>query len=46
MLDFVIGPENYHPIEYQLYYMNLRRNAEERVGAYLRAHTPAPRALP
>jgi pimeloyl-ACP methyl ester carboxylesterase len=38
ILDFVIGPENYHPIEYQLYYVNLRRNAEERVGAYLRAH--------
>jgi hypothetical protein len=36
VLDFVIGPENYHPIEYQLYYLNLRRNAEERVGAWLR----------
>ena len=36
MLDFVIGPENYHPIDYQLYYMNLRRNAQDRVSAYLR----------
>ena len=36
LLDFVIGPENYHPIEYQLYYMNLRSNAEARVAAYLR----------
>ena len=41
VLDFVIGPENYHPIEYQLYYMNLRRNAEERVSAYLRKHAAA-----
>ena len=38
MLDFLIGPENYHPIEYQLHYMNLRRNAEDRVSAYLRNH--------
>jgi hypothetical protein len=41
VLDFVIGPENYHPIEYQLFYMNLRRNAQERVGAYLRSHAAA-----
>ena len=32
-----MGPENYHPIEYQLFYVNLRRNAEARVAAYLRA---------
>lgn len=38
VLDFVIGPENYHPIEYQLYYTNLRRNAEARVHAHLRTH--------
>ncbi len=38
VLDFVMGPENYHPIEYQLYYMNLRGNAEVRVAAYFRAH--------
>jgi len=42
VLDFVIGPENYHPIEYQLYYMNLRRNAQERVSAYLREHAAVP----
>lgn len=36
ILDYAIGPENYHAIEYQLYYMNLRSNAEERVAAYLR----------
>jgi hypothetical protein len=34
VLDFMIGPENYHPIEYQLYYMNLRHNAQQRVAAY------------
>ena len=34
--DFVMAPENYHPIEYQLFYMNLRRNAQERAEAYLR----------
>jgi hypothetical protein len=42
LLDFVIGPENYHPIELQLYYMSLRRNAQERVHAYLRQHAAAP----
>jgi pimeloyl-ACP methyl ester carboxylesterase len=36
LLDFAMGPENHHPIEYQLFYMNLRRNAETRVAAYLR----------
>lgn len=36
VLDFMIGPENYHPIEYQLYYMNLRSNAQQRVAAYHR----------
>ena len=36
LLDLAMGPENYHPIEYQLYYMNLRSNAEARVAAFLR----------
>jgi hypothetical protein len=36
LLDFVIGPENYHPIEHPLYSVNLRGNAQERVAAYLR----------
>jgi hypothetical protein len=36
VLDFMMGPENYHPIEYQLYYLNLRANAQERVAAYSR----------
>lgn len=38
ILDFVIGPQNYHPIEYQIFYMNLRRNAEQRTAAWLRAN--------
>lgn len=42
LLDVVMGPENYHPIEYQLYYMNLRSNAEARAAAYLRGHAGAP----
>jgi hypothetical protein len=33
-----MGPENYHPIEYQLYYVNLRKNAVRRVEAYRAAH--------
>jgi hypothetical protein len=28
-------PRNYHPIEYQLFYVDLRRNASERVQAFL-----------
>jgi hypothetical protein len=35
ILDWVIGPANYHPIEYQIYYMNLRANAELRVSTML-----------
>lgn len=37
ILDWVIGPANYHPIEYQIYYMNLRANAELRVSTMLAA---------
>jgi hypothetical protein len=36
VLDLAMGPESYHPIEYQLFYLNLRHNAEARVAAYLR----------
>ena len=38
----VMGPDNFHPIEYQLYYVNLRHNAVRRVEAYLAAHRNAP----
>jgi hypothetical protein len=34
ILDHVMGPENYHPIEYQIFFMNLRRNAQARVAAW------------
>jgi hypothetical protein len=36
-LAIVMGPENHHPIEYQLFWLSLRRNAEARVAAYLGA---------
>ncbi|WP_375772739.1 DUF3089 domain-containing protein [Archangium gephyra] len=36
LLDHALGPGNYHPIEFQLFYMNIRRNAAERVAAFLR----------
>jgi hypothetical protein len=37
LLDHALGEGNHHPVEYQLFYMNIRRNAAERVAAYLRA---------
>ena len=30
-----MGPDNYHIYDYNFFYMNIRRNAEERVEAYL-----------
>lgn len=35
VLDRVMGAGNYHPIEYQIFFMNLRRNAAARVAALL-----------
>jgi len=35
ILDRVLGAGNYHAIEYQLFYMNLRENAAARVAAFL-----------
>jgi hypothetical protein len=37
ILDWMMGPENYHPIEYQLFYLNLRNNALDRVAAFVSA---------
>ncbi|MGB0384444.1 MAG: DUF3089 domain-containing protein [Ardenticatenaceae bacterium] len=34
LLDWMIGPQNYHPIEYQMFYLNLRQNAVERIAAF------------
>lgn len=36
VLDHVLGEGNYHPVEYQLFFMNLRANAAERVTASIR----------
>ena len=38
VLLYVMGPQNYHPIEVQLFYVDLRNNAVARVQAYLAAH--------
>ncbi|MCB9759065.1 MAG: DUF3089 domain-containing protein [Alphaproteobacteria bacterium] len=35
ILLWMMGPENYHPIEYQLFYVNIRENAAARVHAFL-----------
>lgn len=37
ILLWVMGPENYHPIEYQIFYANLRSNAKERLSSFLQA---------
>ena len=34
ILDHVIGAGNHHPIEFQMYFMNLRANAIARVAAH------------
>ncbi|OJH37799.1 DUF3089 domain-containing protein [Cystobacter ferrugineus] len=36
LLDHALGQGNHHPVEFQLFYMNIRRNAAERVAAFLR----------
>ena len=41
LLDHALGRENYHPIEYQIFFVNLRANAAARVAAYL-ARRPRP----
>lgn len=41
LLDWITGPQNYHPIEYQLFYYNIRENAQKRITAFLkRRQTP------
>lgn len=42
ILLWVMGPDNYHPIEYQLFYVNLRSNAVQRVDAWLAARHKTP----
>ncbi|MFY0562874.1 DUF3089 domain-containing protein [Archangium lansingense] len=41
LLDRAMGEGNHHPVEYQLFYMNIRRNASERVAAFLRTGAAA-----
>lgn len=41
LLDHALGEGNYHPVEFQLFYMNIRRNAAERVEAFLRTSVTA-----
>jgi DUF3089 family protein len=38
LLDHALGEGNYHPVEFQLFYTSIRRNAAERVAAFLRAN--------
>lgn len=35
LLDRALGPGNYHAIEYQIFFVNLRKNAQTRLAAYL-----------
>jgi hypothetical protein len=35
ILDRVLGAGNYHAIEYQIYFVNLSRNAKQRVDAFI-----------
>ena len=42
ILLYVMGPDNFHPIEYQLFYVNLRQNAVRRVEAFLAAQKKTP----
>lgn len=46
LLLWILGPDNYHPIEYQLFYVNLRKNAVRRVEAYQAAHGARRDSLP
>lgn len=47
LLDHALGRQNYHPIEYQIFFANLRANAKARVAAYLqRRATARPDAPP
>ncbi|MEZ4385531.1 MAG: DUF3089 domain-containing protein [Nannocystaceae bacterium] len=34
-LLWILGPENYHPVEYQLFYVDIRSNAADRVAAFV-----------
>ncbi|WNG15117.1 DUF3089 domain-containing protein [Cystobacter fuscus] len=47
LLDHALGQGNHHPVEFQLFYMSIRRNASERVAAFPRTGaTTNPRSAP
>lgn len=47
ILDHVMGSGNYHPIEYQIFFMNIRQNATVRAAAFIAARREGDhRALP
>lgn len=43
ILDRVLGQENYHAVEVQLFFMNVRENAASRLAAFLSASEDRPR---
>jgi len=44
ILDGVMGKGNYHPIEFELFWSNIRANASERVAAWESKQAPGPQA--
>lgn len=42
LLDRALGEGNYHPIEYQLFYADIRAGASERLAAWTRAQRSVP----
>ena len=43
ILLWVMGPDNYHPVEYQLFYLDIRANAAARTQAWLDRQADGPR---
>jgi hypothetical protein len=41
LLDRALGPGNFHPIEYQLFFTEIRQNAAERLRTWLSSRAPA-----
>lgn len=42
LLDHAMGVGNYHPIEYQLFFLSLRENAKDRAAAFIQQATAKP----
>ena len=45
LLAHAIGEGNFHPVEYGLFYENLRLNAADRLAAWTTTHPSAPRPV-